>query len=967
MVGSDVSDQDTRVDGPRTDLPSSLPSDDRTPVRAPPIGGRAADEPAIAIGSRIGRYVVLRRLGEGGMGVVYEALDPDLGRHVALKLLWPGAHSADRARRMRREAQAMAQLNHSHVVKVFDVGTEGDQVYVAMELVDGDSLAAWLTRKTRGRREVLALLVRAGEGLVAAHEAGLVHRDFKPANVLVSDDERVLVTDFGLARTADDTDGTPPPPKPAEGELDPREMLKTSITNTGAMIGTPAYMAPEQHTGGSIDARADQYAFCVTLWEALVGRRPFVARDADALLELKRVGKVREDDARRLPRRLRGALLRGLDPDPQRRHPSMRALIDALRSQRRTATGAAVGAVIVATAAAAVLAGRGEPDACASERDEVVRAWNDDAHDRVRAAMLGTAVPYAEHAWTSVAARLDAYVVQWMDAHEQLCRDRSAGEEGGAQLACLHRRRSELQALVEVLAEADATVVERAVQSAADLAPVARCSDPGVVAPDEAPDERGLVDGVRARIVKADALARAGRSADAIELAREAGREARAIGRPALATEADVMLGAAQRLAGDARAAEPTLENAFWQAQELGDDASMTRAATELVTVVGFEQARTDDGLAWARHASAAVERAGNRQSDVAELLVAEGNVLRRAARWDDARDRLERAREIRFAEGGRTLAYAAVMNNLASLAVMRGDIDAAGRAYEMALAIDRELLGDEHPRIAITLSGLGVVQLRQARYEDAVATLQRAIALRERTLGPDHLLLASPLNNLGITFTHMGRYDDSLAANRRALEIRERALPPDHPDIAESLNNIGVILQDQQKWAEAEPYFTRAIAIQERTYGPEHPNIISPLGNLGSVMREQGRAREALRHHERALAIAESVHDPDNRTVAIAVVRLAETRLMLGELAAAKALLERALPRLGEADVNAFARGDARLALARVRAAEGARNDEVARLVDGAIADYDRAGTAARPAREIALTWLRERERQPR
>ena len=295
----------------------------------------------------IGRYTVDRRLGAGGMGVVFAAHDPELEREVALKLLHPEpGHEQGNATRLLREARAMAKLSHPNVVAVFDVGQHGDRVFVAMELVSGRSLDRWLVERERSWLEVLEVFVQAARGLAAAHRAGLVHRDFKPENVLVGEDRRVRVGDFGLARehdaellvTAENTD-----------------VRDLAVTRTGAVVGTPAYMSPEQFDGGPLDARSDQFSFCVALWEALFQRRPFAGRNVRALQRAVMEGEVQPPPTTDAPPRVVAALRRGLSVDPEARFLDMEALVAELAPpERRPVLGWAVGGAGLLLAGVAV-------------------------------------------------------------------------------------------------------------------------------------------------------------------------------------------------------------------------------------------------------------------------------------------------------------------------------------------------------------------------------------------------------------------------------------------------------------------------------------------------------------------------------------------------------------------------------------------------------------------------------------
>lgn len=319
-------------------------------------------DPTPRTGGRVSRYRLGEKLGAGAMGVVYAADDPELHRRIAIKLLHARGADGVRETRLLREAQALARVSDPHVISVFDVGTHDGQVFLAMELVEGTDLRAWLGERQRPMGEILAAFVSAGRGLVAAHAAGLVHRDFKPQNVLVGADGRVRVTDFGLAR----------------GELDvtrltapaPDDLLAVELTHGRALVGTPAYMAPEQLTGGAADAASDQFSFCVALYEALYDHRPFQARSLQELRHAVLAGQVREEPHTRVPQVLRRILLRGLAVAPADRFPSMSALVAALtsdhaRGARRLAMAAlgllvVLGAVLIGDA---VMRDRADDDA----------------------------------------------------------------------------------------------------------------------------------------------------------------------------------------------------------------------------------------------------------------------------------------------------------------------------------------------------------------------------------------------------------------------------------------------------------------------------------------------------------------------------------------------------------------------------------------------------------------------------
>jgi eukaryotic-like serine/threonine-protein kinase len=323
--------------------------------------GLSASDP-----QRVGRYSVLRRIGRGGMSTVYEAYDPELDRRIALKLVTAWDANGDQGpARLVREARAMAKISHPNVAPVYDVGVYDDAVFIAMELIDGPTLEAWTTRTARPWTEILRMYLLAGRGLAAAHDAGLIHRDFKPDNVMVGPDDRPRVLDFGLARPAAldgedtllpaddddlfdpseldariDADGprsptTAPSPEPEPepgsrpgGIISSSFDLVVDVTRNGVVTGTPAYMASEQHQGAAGGPASDQFAFCVSLWEALYRQRPYIGKTyfaiADAIIE----GQLQAPPPNsHVPRWIRNLLERGLAVEPDARHPSMRSLL----------------------------------------------------------------------------------------------------------------------------------------------------------------------------------------------------------------------------------------------------------------------------------------------------------------------------------------------------------------------------------------------------------------------------------------------------------------------------------------------------------------------------------------------------------------------------------------------------------------------------------------------------------------
>ena len=458
--------------------------------------------------------MVIDPVGVGSMGAVYAAYDPELDRKVALKLLragiLDGGAGGDLGPRLVREAQALARLSHPNVVTVHDVGAFGDGIFVAMELVEGGTLASFLHEARRPVRQIVDVFCQAGEGLAAAHAAGIVHRDFKPANVMLGRDGRARVGDFGLARAAEGA----PPALPDAG-MDERA---TAATRTGALVGTPAYMAPEQWEGKPTDARTDVFGFSVALYEALHGSRPFAGETPAELLAAILRNEVRPaPEGARVPAPLRRILLRGLRADPPERYPSMRAMLDALGARPRTLRVAALlGAGILSLALLAVGLRRPAPlPVCVGAE----AAWGDvfapASESAVHRSFAGTGSKSAEFAFGTVKRTLGDYQRAWIAMHRDACeathvRHAQSDAMLDLRMVCLESRRRDAAALVSVLSAADEKMVLDTPAVLGSLPPVASCAEtPSLLSPDPPPsdlEERAELGRLDAEITRARAL-----------------------------------------------------------------------------------------------------------------------------------------------------------------------------------------------------------------------------------------------------------------------------------------------------------------------------------------------------------------------------------------------------------------------------------------------------------------------------
>jgi serine/threonine protein kinase/tetratricopeptide (TPR) repeat protein len=793
-----------------------------TPVTGQHVLGR---------GSTIGRFQVLQLVGQGGMGEVYAAYDPELDRNVAIKLLRAGRSSDSQEGRARlmREAQAIARVSHPNVVIVYDAGTHEDRVFIAMEFVEGHTLGYWMHARSRTWPEVLEVFTAAGRGLAAAHERDLVHRDFKPDNVMIGTDGQVRVMDFGLVQLAgerpsgdrkvsgtsseEDTGEHAQPITESFIESSDDDLLSTrptrslsasrgvqrratltsanpNMTRFGATLGTPAYMSPEQFRAEPTDAATDQFSFCIALYEALYGERPFAGRDYDDLGNNVAAGFVRSaPKGSQVPFWIREVVLRGLSVNPGDRWPSMDALLAQLEQQP-----AVVSRRRFVAAAAARLAGVWE-----APRGD--RAADSPTRNEIRRAFLATGKIYAKKAWTNTSQVLDAYSRRWSDLYVEACeathvRNEQSTEVLDLRMACLAEGLEDLRALCRMFRQATPDVVENAVSAANGLRGLDRCENiellRALVRPPEDAATRAAVGRLRAELAEVRALRGVGRLNDALAAVGSLRSQASAIGYEPLL--ADVLVSAATVYSekGMADDGARMAEDALWTALRCRHDEVAAEAATSLVYQVGYLQLRGDAAQLWSRLAETLLERMG-----------------------------------------GHDLIWGWLLTNRS-----------------------------------------GVNQI-QGRLAEALEDARRAVAVKEKFLGPQHPDFGLSLNNLALCLDALGETAQAIDHLARALPIVENGLGSDHPRAAELLSNYSELLNRVGRFAEAREPSRRALAIFERENGPQGLFATYPLVALGTSELGLGHAAPAVEALERAHAIRQA-QEPDAAKRAEAAFALA-------------------------------------------------------------------------------------------
>ncbi len=795
-------------------------------------------------GDRMGRYVILRRLGAGGMGTVYLAYDPELDRKVALKLLH-GPRRDQKRRTLLREAQALARLKDPNVVTVHDVGEHEGQVYVAMEFVEGRTLGRWLAESERSWREVLEVFLLAGRGLRAAHEQGLIHRDFKPDNVMVSGDGDVLVMDFGLARPSEES---------SDEDLDVSSLRVAALTATtvGRLAGTPAYMAPEQVGLEELSPAADQFAYCVSVWEALCGQRPFEGDSLAAIYTNISEGHVRAPPTGSMPRWLHRVLMRGLRSEPEARWPSMGELLDALDRGRRRWRWQ-VGLVVVAMGLA--LAGgaavqqqqrarehRALVVACEAEGAAIDEVWNDEERARLREGLLATETHFAERDANILIPWLDDYRDAWRSGRAEACMHDTVWRDWEADLLdrsawCFEDRRIQLEATVEQIATSNRAAARRAVRLASYLDPVATCLDPTPLRRLPAPpmELRDEIRSVRAMLTESDSLRYSGRDEDALKVARSALAEAETLGWPPLRALARLIVGRRMFEGFELEHSDVELTRAYFEAQDAGSLEIAFRAARSLLNVFS-RQGRHREAEVWARHARVLAPGL----PDPSGLDEAEEHYL------------------------------------LNAVYCGQGDFEAAAREGELAVSMRTDVLGDDHPITAAARSGLGEALLMQGRADEALEHFDWAYYVWKDVLGPEHPRIETLARSRARALLRLKRIDDALEAQKERLAVAEAAFDEDHPIVGHALYEIGMTLTMRGDLDDAERMLQRAMAIYEARYGADAIRLGAVMMAMAKVDLARGLHDEALARCRRVLEIFDAVAEPDAESVAMILEQMA-------------------------------------------------------------------------------------------
>jgi serine/threonine protein kinase/tetratricopeptide (TPR) repeat protein len=1030
---------------------------------------------------RIGRFILLEPLGAGAMGEIYAAYDDQLDRKVALKLVKNGSSLTAKAdERLLREAQTLAQVSHPNVVQIYEAGTYNGRLFIAMELIRGKTLTSWLKdaaqvpRAVR-QREILRQFIAAGRGLEAAHAAGVAHRDFKPDNVLVGDDGRVRVVDFGLARALVDepgdeasawsggaldddsieagtptltldeislgetvtssdretSDGAPsagqvvgaqsargsaaldgvatqldstpatapaPIPRAATGEplvmpamparpampgrastSDPSSSapkLKAAVrlTETGTVMGTPSYMAPETLRGAIADRRSDQFSFCVALYQALYDAFPFSGRSLRELRDAMESGEVAFASGVPVAGYVRKALYRGLSVSPAQRFASMGELLAALepRTRRRRGWIAVAVSLFAVVLGAGYLRSRAQVDPCAAAGTGIDEPWSGERQGAIHAAFGRSELPFAEATWRGVKARVDGYTGHWRDEATAACQathvaHMQSAEQLDKRMLCLDRGRRQLAALASELGTGAPDTVEHAIEATEALPELDACRRTenllfGLAPPP--PAVAAKVVAIRDQLARALTLERLGRFEESLAIARDASAQAKGLGYLPVDAEAHAQIARALDGRGTAEA-RAEAEPLYFEALDTAEAERHDQLAVEIWNRLVLLAVRQDAGLkqahAWWQRNAAAVRRVGGNDADQARLHHMLGEIYYRESAYAKAADE-ERAAIATLARvPSHQLELSRYDDGLAKSLDRMDDFDEAIRLHERALAIATEALGAGHPDVIKRQLNYGHALEKHGQLDRARSVLEDALAklpTRYRDSHPDAGRIHGFLSEVAY---YQGQLDRAAEHARASLAIYQRALPPGHVLLAEAYTNLANAESKRRNFHDALAMYEDALALNRRHLGDDHYQTGLNEGNVAEMLVELARYDEAMTHLVEAERIFQHSSGRERETQAWVLTVRGEILAGQGQLGAAIPVLEQALKLFDDNVVDPGNRVLAMWTLARALHGLGRDADRVHSLAEGAHELFAAQGVDGAHNRDVVARFLEQ------
>jgi serine/threonine protein kinase/Tfp pilus assembly protein PilF len=813
---------------------------------------------------KIDRYIVGQRIGKGAMGEIYSAIDTELKRKVALKVLKDSGGPRQGIEKLRsgieREARALARLAHPNVVTVFDVGTSNERVFVSMEYVSGLTVKQWLAKRSPGWKEILAVFLQAGRGLAAAHEAGVVHRDFKPSNVMVGNDGRVRVLDFGVALIPDSE------PEAAQAAASDMPAAKRFA------VGTPAYTAPELLRGIKASADSDQFSFCAALFEALYGERPFAGRTLADYQDQAQSGEVREPPpGSNVPVWLHRIVLRGLQPNPTARYSSMADLLRALENDpvarwRRWLIRAAGAALAIIAVTASYRLWQQQSQLFESGEIRLEGVWDEQRRQDIRSAFANSGKNFSSVTYATVESILDTYADEWLVQYSRTCEatGRVKGKSDPVlmqRLACLDDRLAELGALTSRLAQADAELVSLVVEAASRLSRVSRCADANILLMGviESPGDKERSQEIRAlrdQLAEVRASYVLKRDTESLSLARSALERATALAEPVLEAESKLFMAKVLLLSGKAGVEETRrlCYECIWAAEAKRADVLVAQAWAVIVSTLNPKDSEAEINRL-INFAVAAHERVGESADLKAELYSCLASAYNRLGRYEDSNKYYRQAVGLAEKVGGtESLGHVSNLNDLAVSYIRLGRYAEAVPLLQQTLALKERLIGIEHERALSTIINLGISHAAIGDYDSAAASYEKALAVATRSHNP--YLIGKIHNLFGTLEWRRKRYQASLQHLLKSLEILRQVNGKRQVSNAVTLNNIAELYETIGSFDLALEHYSLALEIEEETLEMEHPYLAYPLTGIGRIYLERKEPQKALPALERAVAI---------------------------------------------------------------------------------------------------------------
>lgn len=825
--------------------------------------------------SEIGRYVVVGRLGVGGMGVVYDAYDPELGRRVAIKVLKISESEASTTTEdlegtramLYREAQAMAKVSHPNIIPVFDVGTTPNgRLFVAMERIEGQTLSRWartIQRETFAPprwQQVLRVMKPAAQGMAAAHRAGLVHRDFKPENVMLGKDGRILILDFGLARRHEQ-----PKLMLSTLRLGRVEQIEASQStgsqSTTGIAGTAYYMAPEQHRGEPADARSDVFSFCVSMFELLYGVRPYTGQRRVDVEQAIATGALAQPSAKiSVPRWLHRMVMQGLAANPDERPASMQAMLDIIearsraRKQRRTWLRSAAAGTVAAWVIT-LLPEQSQP--CSGGDEPFASVWNARRSHSIVQAFTAAGNHHATDTLERVIPRLAEFASDWAAGWQDACEDHKVNETDDdaafdLRMACLDTAKSQAQALVELMSTADSAVVDNAVRALSTLPELDDCSDLERLRSREPwpsdPTLRRKVARLRDRKAAALSIGAAGRTRECKAEVEELALAARKLGYEVLDAEFHESLGRLNSQLSQVRAAIEHNRRAMLLGIASGHHRVAASVTIAQVQELGYRSANVAAAEQLLDIARARVRAVDDEPELLAHFLGVHAITHGLRGRHHQALTLLERQHDI-LAElrGPESIEAATVLDNVSITHQFLGDVERAIEINRRSLAIKEQLLGPKHPSLSLGLSNLGTAHAHLGEYATMRALNTRSLNLC--TSADQDLGCALYYNNTAVSHQLSGARQSALALFIELAQLQDRHGSRGHPAIGWAHTNIGMLLMHMGLPEDGYVWALQGVEREREERAPAVHRVSASLQTAARTAFASGRAADAERH----------------------------------------------------------------------------------------------------------------------